>query len=240
MILHATVRGEGHPILFLHTGMQTGETDFIFQQAYFQKNYQVIVLDLRGHGQSYVEKIDMQSYFTDCASDVLETMNDLQLEKAHIVGCSLGALVGLVFAKKYPDRLHSLTLSGIIPRQPDNWESLRREDIERQIVVLQNDDAIHYFNAIHKTDWQEFMRQSMVEDWYPFHETADLSTLTMPTLFIVGEDKRHEVKGVTDYPCQNNLIHVAVVTFAGHLVHLEQPEIYTSIVKLFLSKVEEA
>ncbi|WOV86325.1 alpha/beta hydrolase [Sporosarcina oncorhynchi] len=240
MILHSKVLGEGSPIIFLHTGLQTGETDFSFQQNYFKGQYKIVVVDLRGHGKSRVDQLDIHKYFDEAAIDVWETMNDLGLGKAHIVGCSLGGLVGLRFAKMFPDRLISLTLSGITPEKPSNWEEMRQLDVRMQKAVLENKEAGIYFDSIHESDWREFLKQSMVEDWYPFNETRDVSTLSCPTLFIVGEEKKHEVVGAIQYPIQNEQIHVAIVPFAGHLVHSEQPEVYTSHLNLFIRKVEES
>ncbi len=56
MILHTKVIGEGEPVIFLHTGLQTGETDFVYQQNKLQDSYKVILPDLRGHGESKVEE----------------------------------------------------------------------------------------------------------------------------------------------------------------------------------------
>lgn len=237
MILHTKIIGEGEPLIFLHTGLQTGETDFVYQQNFFQDAYKVILPDMRAHGKSKVDKVDIYNYFIDAANDLVDTMERLKINKAHIVGCSLGALVGLLLAKRFPERVNSLTLSGIIPQKPKDWIDLRQSDIAMQNSLLQNEEAIRYFNTIHESDWQEFLAQSIKEDWYPFHETMDLSAIKCPTLYMVGEDKRHEIEGVSIYLNQNENIHVAAVPFAGHLVHSEQPEVYTAILNLFLSKV---
>lgn len=234
MILHSKVAGEGVPIIFLHTGLQTGETDFVYQREHFKDSFCIVLPDLRAHGKSQVGQIDIHTYFEDTAGDLAKTMDHLNIEKAHIVGCSLGALVGLLFAKRFPARVHSLTLSGIIPLKPTNWNELIEKDTIMQKALLQNVEAIHYFNSIHTSDWRDFLIQSMGEDWYPFDETGDLSSLECPTLFIVGERQGHEVDGASLYPRQNSKIHVAVVPFAGHLVHSEQPEIFTTILDLFL------
>ncbi|WP_427138007.1 alpha/beta fold hydrolase [Psychrobacillus psychrodurans] len=55
MKLHTNVTGDGKPIVFLHTGLQTGLLDFEFQRDYFSKSYQVVSPDLRGHGQSITD-----------------------------------------------------------------------------------------------------------------------------------------------------------------------------------------
>ena len=59
MILHTNIIGEGEPIVFLHSGLQTGESDFIYQCEHFSKNYKVILPDLRGHGRSNVDQFDI-------------------------------------------------------------------------------------------------------------------------------------------------------------------------------------
>ena len=236
MILHTKVIGEGEPVIFLHTGLQTGETDFIYQRNKFQDSYKVILPDLRGHGKSKVEELDIQDYFEDAAVDLHETMLHLNIQQAHIVGCSLGALVGLQFTKRFPGFVTSLTLSGIIPQKPTNWDELRQADMAMQNGILENAHAIHYFDSIHQSDWKDFLRKSIEQDWYPFDETGNVEKLQCRTLFIVGEAKEHEVFGTTIYPKQNEQIHVAVVPLAGHLVHSEQPELYTNILEVFLNE----
>ena len=59
-------------MVFLHSGLQTGDTDFEFQKEYFAKKYQLISPDLRGHGHSFSE--DLHNYFEDAALDLLETL----------------------------------------------------------------------------------------------------------------------------------------------------------------------
>jgi len=96
LILYTNVIGNGKPIVFVHTGLQTGLLDFEFQREFFSHNYQVISPDLRGHGRSKTENI--QNFFEDSAKDLLETLDYLKVSSVHLVGCSLGALVAIKFA----------------------------------------------------------------------------------------------------------------------------------------------
>ena len=68
MILHTEVYGEGEPIVLLHTGLQTGTTDFEKQREVLQESMKVIVPDLRGHGKSVSD--DFSNYFEDAADDL--------------------------------------------------------------------------------------------------------------------------------------------------------------------------
>ncbi|WP_249872665.1 alpha/beta fold hydrolase [Oceanobacillus saliphilus] len=236
MILHTEVTGKGEAFVFLHTGLQTGITELNVQKEYFKQNYQVILPDLRGHGKSTSN--DLTNYFQDCARDLLETLETLGIQSAHFAGCSLGALVALVFAKNHPEKVRILTLSGIIPEKPTDWEEINKEDAENIAKMLENPETAAYFDDIHEGDWRELLRSTQDVDWYPFDETADLSVLNMPVLFLVGEQNADETIGTITYPKMNRNIHVSIIPFAGHVVHLEQPEIYNKIVEGFLLKTE--
>lgn len=237
MILHTQLLGHGEPIVILHTGLQTGQTDFKGQREHFKQNYQVILPDLRGHGNSISD--DLSNYFHDSAKDLKDTLDDLGIGSAHILGCSLGALVGLVFAKNNPDQVKSLTLSGIIPEKPLDWEELNTQDVEHQQKILNNNKIVAHFDSLHKGDWKKFIEITQDGNWYPFEETGDVSMLKMPVLFLVGEGNKIETQGALLYPQMNDKIHVSIIPFAAHNVHLEQPEIYIKIVEEFLKKAKD-
>lgn len=234
MILHTSIQGSGEPIVFLHTGLQTGNTDFQNQQDFFKDNFQVFAPDLRGHGQSSSE--DIENFFMDSAQDLLETINHYHLTKVHLVGCSLGAIVAVQFARLFPERVQTLTVSGIMPVKPDNWLELHRQDVSTQEKILVNDEYIHYFNQLHISNWRNFIYLGKEEDWYPFEEMLSMYHFQFPVLYIVGEKNAHERVGAVLYPEKNEHIHVAVVPLAGHSVHEDQPVVYTSIVDGFLKR----
>lgn len=233
MILHTEVNGSGEALVFLHTGLQTGKTELDLQNEYFKQNYKVVLPDLRGHGKSPSD--DFSNYLKKTAEDLAETLEDLSIESAHIAGCSIGGLVALVFAKSYPGRVKSLILSGIIPERPENWETLDKEESKNIAKIMENQEAVSYFNHLHEGDWKKLLNSMIKVDWYPFEETADVAALSMPVLFIVGEMNDHETIGAINYPKMNDNIHTSIIPFAGHTPHLDQPEIYNIIVEKFLT-----
>ncbi|WP_226683225.1 alpha/beta fold hydrolase [Sutcliffiella horikoshii] len=234
MLLHTSVFGDGEPIVFLHTGLQTGMTDFEEQREYFQSGFKVILPDLRGHGKSTSQ--ELSNYYEDSAADLKDTLEHLGVESAHLVGCSIGALVGLFFAKRFPEKVKTLTLSGMMAEKPANWSEIHRNMVEQQNSLLENDQITAYFDQLHGGGWREFINLSEEIDSYPFGETADLSGLEMPTLIMVGEENANETKGAIIAPLLNKQIHVSVIPFAEHLVHSEQPEVYNQILNGFLGK----
>ncbi len=234
MLLHTEILGDGEPIVFLHTGLQTGMTDFEEQREYFQSRYKVVLPDLRGHGKSTSQ--DLTNYYENSALDLKETLDHLGVASAHVVGCSIGALVSLFFAKRFPEKVRTLTLSGMIPEKPANWSEIHRNMVEQQNTLLENEQITVYFDQLHGDGWEEFLNLASHEESYPFEETADLGGLDMPTLFMVGEGNANEANGASIYGGLSKPIHVSVIPFAGHLVHSEQPELYNQILNGFLKK----
>ena len=237
LLLHTEVFGVGEPIVFLHTGLQTSLTDFEYQREYFKHNFKVILPDLRGHGKS-IEN-DLSNFFEDSAIDIEETLNKLDVKSTHLVGCSLGALVGLCFAKKFPHKVKSLTISGLLSEKPENWIEMHKKDVESQAQLLKNEDVVNYFDNLHRSDWKQFLYMGQDEHWYPFHETKDLDGINSPVLYMVGEGNKVETKGAILYPLLKEDVHVSIIPFASHLVHSEQPEIYTKVLDAFIKKVEK-
>jgi pimeloyl-ACP methyl ester carboxylesterase len=237
LILHTEVFGNGVPIVLLHTGLQTGVSDFEYQREYFKNTFKVILPDLRGHGKSFED--DFSNFFEDSATDLLETLDHLGVESAHIVGCSLGALVGLFFAKKCPYKVKSLCISGILSERPDNWLEIHNEDVEAQTQLLQHEETVKYFDSIHMSDWKQFLYMGRNEEWYPFQETNNLDGINCPVLYMVGEGNKGETKGAILYPLMKENVHVAIIPFAAHLIHSDQPEVYTKILDIFINKVDK-
>lgn len=236
MILYSESFGTGEPIVFLHSGLQTGLTDFEYQRDYFKDHYQVIVPDLRGHGNSVSD--DLGNFFEDSANDLAKTLESLDIENAHIVAASLGALVGLFFAKRFPAKVKSLTISGVTPDKPANWAQLHEQEAGNQQQVLQYEEVTVYFDQLHKGDWRKFFEMAKHEEWYPFEETKDLSAISSPILYIAGEGNPNETQGVLYYPDKHDHVHVSIIPFASHLVHTEQAELHAKTLELFLSHVD--
>lgn len=101
----------GDPIVFLHFG---GANLMMWEKAlpFFMNRFHLVLLDLRGHGQS--EEPETGYDIDTLASDVAGVMQFLQLGKAHIIGSSLGAEVGLGVVANYPEKVLSLVCDGAL------------------------------------------------------------------------------------------------------------------------------
>jgi pimeloyl-ACP methyl ester carboxylesterase len=97
--------GSGLPVVLLHGGLANSNY-WGNQVPVLAQNYQVIVIDSRGHGRS--TRSAAPYGYELMASDVLGVMDKLNLQKAAIVGWSDGAIIGLSLAMNHPDRVARL------------------------------------------------------------------------------------------------------------------------------------
>jgi pimeloyl-ACP methyl ester carboxylesterase len=116
--IHYLVEGKGEPVLLVHgfavnKEFQWGASGIIKSLA---KDHRVIAFDLRGHGKSG-KPTDPKKYGTEMVEDAVRLLDHLKIEKAHVVGYSMGSLVVGKLLASHPDRLLSATLGGggVIP-----------------------------------------------------------------------------------------------------------------------------
>ena len=98
-------------VIFLHFG---GGNLVMWQGVvpYFKEDYHLILVDLRGHGKS--DKPGSGYHMDQMAQDVIQVMKQLGIERAHVVGSSLGAEVGLSMAANHPGKVLSLVCEGAL------------------------------------------------------------------------------------------------------------------------------
>ena len=111
------------PIVFVHG---VGLTYEIWQpQLDFFKDYSNLSYDILGHGKSSLTKQNIS--FDDFSDQLIELINELKIEKIHLVGFSIGSLIARNFATKYNDRLQSLILLGSIYKRSEQQQKIVNE-----------------------------------------------------------------------------------------------------------------
>ena len=100
---------ENESLILLHGNGEDG-TYFKNQIEYFSKSYRVFAIDTRGHGKS--PRGDAPFTIRQFAQDLHQFMDDMNIEKANILGFSDGGNIALIFAIKYPQRVSRLILNG--------------------------------------------------------------------------------------------------------------------------------
>jgi len=115
------------PIVFIHG---VGLTYEIWQpQLDFFKDYSTVSYDILGHGKSSLTKKNIN--FDDFSDQLIELINELKVDKIHLVGFSIGSLIARNFATKYNDRLQSLILLGSIYKRSEQQQKIVNQRFEQ-------------------------------------------------------------------------------------------------------------
>lgn len=124
--LHYTVEGEGTPVILVHGVAVNADLNWRrpgITRA-LAKNYQVISFDNRGHGRSDKPR-GQEHYGLEMVEDVVRLMDHLDIEKAHVIGYSMGGFITLKLLTEHPDRLLSAAPCGA------GWEHQDADGLRR-------------------------------------------------------------------------------------------------------------
>lgn len=115
--------GKGNAIVLLH-GFLENKKMWKEYVDFFSEKYRVITIDLLGHGES--EPLGYVHEMEDNANVVNEVLKNLKIEKAIIVGHSMGGYVALAFAELYPDKIQKLVLLNSTSKEDSEERKLNR------------------------------------------------------------------------------------------------------------------
>jgi pimeloyl-ACP methyl ester carboxylesterase len=261
--LHYEEAGSGIPIVFVHE-FAGDHRSWEPQLRYFSRRYRCIAYSARGYAPSDVPQ-DWEGYSQErVRDDVRAVLDALGIERAHIVGLSMGAFATLHFGMAYPQRALSLVLAGVGSGahpasykafQDDarsNAEFIRREGMERFAATYGVGPTRIQFRNKDPRGFAEFQRhlaehpavgsantmqgyQGRRPSLYDF--TAEMGRLKLPTLIMAGDE---------DEPCLDASLMMkraiptsalAVLPRSGHAINLEEPALFNQFMDDFLHQV---
>jgi Predicted hydrolases or acyltransferases (alpha/beta hydrolase superfamily) len=213
--------GVGEPILFLHSHYNRGIIAFACQIQAFNKQYRCILPDYRGHGRTICENLTWDSGMM--VKDMVDFLDSLGLEKVHVVGYSAGGSIGFHLAVEFPQYVASLVSIGCdgFPFAESVHQFLPENLIKNEQFDFIEQMNNRHFDA-HRGNWQEFMRQSAIDnDKYPNLSKEQLSSIKAPVFIIVGENDTL-IKQEQVVEAQNLIpnCQTFVVPNGGHNVHM--------------------
>ena len=256
--------GSGTPVLFIHE-YAGDHRSWEPQVRYFSRRYRCITYNARGYPPSDVPE-DPASYSQDHArTDALAVLDHLGIEKAHIVGLSMGGFASLHFGFHHADRALSLVIAGCgYGAEPDRREQFKAEahatadGIERDTMSEygkrygSGPTRVQYQNKDPR-GFEEFMTQLCEHSTLGSANTMRGVQASRPSLYNL-QDKMKEltlpaliVNGDEDDPClqpallMKSMIHTSALVLlprTGHASNLEEPALFNMFLDDFFHQVE--
>ncbi|WP_110114226.1 2-succinyl-6-hydroxy-2,4-cyclohexadiene-1-carboxylate synthase [Bacillus sp. CGMCC 1.16541] len=256
---HVDVQGKGEPLLLLHGFTGSSETWKTFYTQW--KHYRLINIDIIGHGQtdspSYVHLYTMES-MCEVITCILRQLN---VSKAHVLGYSMGGRLALSFATFYPQFVQSLILESASPgleteierehrRQSD--EALAQEIELKGIESFVNQwENIPLFASQKKlpANTQQHIRQERLQQTERGLANSlrgmgtgvqkslwnELQAVDAPVLLLAGDEDQKFCQIAMKMEKLLPKSTKKIISRAGHAIHVEQPQIFGTIVNEFIS-----
>ena len=258
LINHSIFKNENSNqwVTFVHGA--GGSSSIWFKQIRdFQKHYNVLLLDLRGHGNSneQIKRAFHKKYtFESIANDVLEVLNFLKIEASHFVGISLGTIVIRQLAEMHPERVKSMILGGAILKM--NFRSqilMRLGNIFKYVlpylvlykffafVIMPNKNhkqsRLLFINEAKKLYQKEFIRWfKLTAEINPILKWFRQVEVNVPTLYVMGEEDYMllpAVRKVVERHYKTSKLFV--IEHCGHVVNVDKPVIFNNQVISFIN-----
>ena len=238
--------GAGRPVLFLHGG-EGFRADYPYVDL-LTHHFRLIAPSHPGFGASSL------SDWIDCPDDIahiyLELMSLLQLEQVDIIGCSLGGWIAAEIASKVPERIRKLVLAAPVGVKVGSRDRLDVPDIFA--IPPKRLDELLYHNPIKMVcdpaTMTEDQRRAVLQNretlalltWEPYMHNPKLKhrlhRVVAPTVFLRGEsDGLVSAEYLAGYSALLPNSTMKTIAAAGHLPHLEQPDVFTRAVISFLN-----
>ena len=239
------------PIVFIHG---VGLTYEIWQpQLDFFKDYSNLSYDILGHGKSSLTKQNIS--FDDFSEQLIDLIDELKIEKIHLVGFSIGSLIARNFATKYSNRLQSLILLGSIYKRSEQQQKIVNErfnqakkelKLSRQALkrwftdkYLENNPNTYekISSILSKNNMANFLK---VYELFVRHKNdEDFEKIQTKTLVMTGE---HDIGSTIEMSQQlNNIIkgsELKIIKDGKHLCGIECADEVNLAIKNFVNKNE--
>ncbi|MEG0187760.1 alpha/beta fold hydrolase [Algoriella sp.] len=246
-------------VTFVH-GAGGSSTIWFKQIREFSKHFNVLLLDLRGHGRSKknIKTLFEKRYtFKSVAKDVIDVLDHLKIDKTHFVGMSLGTIVIRQLAEDYSNRFNSMIMGGAIMKM--NYQSrflMTVGNLFKHMIPYLLLYRIFAFaimpRSAHKESRNLFINEAkklyQKEFLKWFKLTADINPLlkwfrevelNIPTLYVMGSEDHMFLpsiqKLIKTHKKHSELI---VIEDCGHVVNVDQPQVFNDKVIEYINRIK--
>lgn len=251
--------GEGPPLVLLH-GFTGSAATWVLHLDAFASHFSVVAVDLPGHGASDTLLDPARYGMEQCVADLLALFDRLEIARAALLGYSMGGRVALNLAIAAPERIRALVLESASPGIADPDERLARCRSDAALADMIEREGIEAFvdywerlplfasqAALPATIRDRQRAQRLANNtcglanslrsigtgmMAPLHDR--LGKIPFPVLLIAGELDEKFCRLGRDMAGAIPSARLVVVPEAGHVVHLEQPELFHRHVLEFL------
>ena len=224
----------------------------------FKKHFNVLILDLRGHGDSKAiikTPFNKKYTFDAITEDIVEVIDHLKIKKSHFVGISLGTILIRNLAEKKPGLVKSMIMGGAIIKL--NLRSrflIFAGNLCKSIVPYillyklfafiimpkknHKKSRILFVNEAKKLYQKEFLRWfKLTSEINPLLRLFRMKDLKIPTLYIMGEEDHlflPSIKNIVEKHVNSSLV---IIQKCGHVVNVENATVFNTKTITYINSI---
>ena len=242
-------------IIFIH-GAGGSSAIWFKQIRFFSKYFNLLLIDLRGHGasQGLIQNPFKTKYsFESIAEDIFEVMDHLKIQKSHFVGISLGTILIRQLAEMQPGRFDKMIMGGAIlelnlrSRILMYFGNATKSVIPYMwlyrffaFIIMPNrnhrESRILFIREAKKLYQKEFIRWfKLTSEIIPKLRIFRKVSVDIPTLYIMGDQDYMFLPSVRKVIESHPLSQLLVLRDCGHVVNVEKPKKFNDGMLLFLN-----
>jgi len=252
--LYYEIQGDGPTVLFLH-GLGSSTRDWEFQVPAFARQYRVITVDMRWHGQS--DKPPGPYSVRQFSEDVAAFIQALDLAPVHVVGLSMGGMIAYQLGVDHPELIRSLIIVNSAP-------SFKPRGLKEKLAAQQRLLLVRLFGMkkvgevlaermfpkpeqapireVFVQRWAENDRQAYLEATKAilnFDISDRIGAITAPTLIVSADDDYIPVAVKEADAARMPNARVVVIPDSRHGLPVEKPDEFNQVALDFLDELQQ-
>lgn len=244
-------------VVFLH-GIGGGSGIWIKQIRDFKKQFNLLLIDLPGHGDSLYGLDDMvEPSFSKISEEVLKVLDQENIRKAHFVGISLGTIIVQSLHDTAPERVSSMILGGAVEKF--NLTAKAIINIANTVKHLlpymwlyklcafilmpkkhHKEARLSFVKEAYKLGRKEFLH------WYKLHrqvestvKQAKSKALNVPKLYIMGSEDYMFLPAIKQSVCRTKQEMLHIIERCGHVCNIERHKEFNEKALMFLTSMKK-
>ena len=252
MHLFRQTYGQGPPLLILHGLFGASGNWTTLARNVYAEHFRTVAVDLRNHGRS---PHDESFSYADMTRDILDTMADEGIPKAHVLGHSMGGKLAMHLALEHPDRVDRLIVADIGPQEyPRRHDALfdAMESLHPERYGSRREIDVALSRGIPSAPVRQFLMKNLEREGEAYRWSINLPAIRHGYPGIIGSVDSWDTfdgnvlfvrGGKSDYLSEGDLPRIrALFPFAdmvslknaGHWLHADQPNAFARITLDFL------
>lgn len=219
----------------------------------YKKHFNILLIDLRGHGKSKNQNVLSKQYsFDEVSLDIIEVLNHLKIKSAHFIGISLGTILIRNIAELEPNRVKSMVLGGAIIQLNTRVKTLMMlGNIGKKLIPYMwlykffawclmprkrhEESRLLFVTQAKKLCQKEFIKWfQLTTHAVPLLAHFEKNIIDIPTLYVMGREDYMFLLSVEEAVNKTKHATLEVIEDSGHVCTIDQPDKFNEISIEFL------